>query len=96
MQGKSLRGLVNGNEKTWRNSFMIEHRFKYETIPRSEGVVSKNWKYVHFLDRDTTYEWLFNVKEDPFEINNLAKDIKYQNMKNEIKEQLKKMKQMYK
>ena len=95
MQGKSLRKLVYGQVKGWRKEFMIEHRFKYKTIPRSEGVVSNEWRYVHFIDRDSTYEWLFNVKNDPYEINNLAKDTAWQQTKNKLRKRLQEMKRMY-
>ena len=96
MQGKSIKKLIYGQTGSWRNEFMIEHRFKYKTIPRSEGVVNKEWRYVHFLDRDTTYEWLYDVKNDPFEINNLAKDPSRQEMKNELRKRLQQMKREYK
>lgn len=96
MQGKSIRKLIYGLPTNRRKEFMIEHRFKYKTIPRSEGVVSNEWRYVHFLDRDTSYEWLFNINNDPYEINNLAKDIEFQPTKNKLKEQLLEMKQVYK
>jgi len=96
MQGKSLRRLVYGQAWDWRKEFMIEHRFKYKTIPRSEGVVHKEWRYVHFIDRDTTYEWLFNVNNDPYEINNLAKDTSYYYIKRKLKKRLNEMKENYK
>ncbi len=96
MQGKSLRKLVCGPVKDWRKEFMIEHRFKYKTIPRSEGVVSNEWRYVHFIDRDTTYEWLFDINNDPYEINNLAKDSTLQPVKNKLIKRLQEMKRIYK
>lgn len=96
MHGESVKDLVYGKHKNWRSDFMFEHPFVHKTIPRSEGVVSKEWKYFHFIDRDTSYEWLFNVNRDPKEINNLAKYSKYQTIKSNLKERLQQMKQVYK
>lgn len=84
MQGKSVRKILYNNEAPWRNDFLFEHPFKYNTIPRSEGVVTKDWKYIRFIDREPGYEWMYNQKVDMNEKHNLAKDKQYHKEKTHL------------
>jgi hypothetical protein len=77
MQGENIRNILYQKNIPWRNDFLFEHPFKYKTLPRSEGVVTKDWKYVRFIDRQAGYEWMFNTNTDPNEKQNLAEDEKY-------------------
>jgi len=77
MQGENIRNILYQKNIPWRNDFLFEHPFKYKTLPRSEGVVTKEWKYVRFIDRQAGYEWMFNTNTDPNEKQNLAEDEKY-------------------
>lgn len=74
MQGISVVPLLMQKDVTWRDEFLFEHPFKYSTIPRSEGIITKEWKYIRYLDRQPDYEWLFHTKNDTLEVTNLAKD----------------------
>ncbi|GBF20171.1 arylsulfatase [Arenibacter sp. NBRC 103722] len=76
-QGKSLMPIIN-NPKTdfERDTILIEHLWEFENIPPSEGVRTKDWKYFRYVN-DQSFEELYNLKDDPKEINNLAKDSKY-------------------
>ncbi len=91
MQGESLLPLLKNPEMSWRSEFLFEHPFKYATIPRSEGVITKNWKYIRFIDRQP-YEWLFNIREDSLEITNLAGDNAYEMEKSRLKTRFEKLK----
>lgn len=73
MQGRSLLPLLLGDSPTWRTDFFYEHNFKHPAIPRSEGVVSSDWKYLRYVDTDPLQEELYDLKKDPGETNNLAK-----------------------
>ncbi len=76
-QGKSLLPLVSGQQKSLeRDTVLIEHIWEFENIPPSEGVRTKDWKYFRYVN-DKSFEELYNLKKDPQEINNLAKDSKY-------------------
>ena len=79
MQGRSLVPLLRGNSQDWPRDFFYEHYFRpsglktnENNIPRSEGLRSERWKYVHYFDERPTYEQLFDLAKDPHEVNNLA------------------------
>ncbi|TXF90248.1 Bacterial alpha-L-rhamnosidase [Neolewinella aurantiaca] len=72
-QGQSLLPVVNGKTKklTDRDTVLIEHIWDFDNIPPSEGVRTKDWKYFRYVD-DQRAEELYNLNDDPQEINNLA------------------------
>ncbi|HAV64140.1 MAG TPA: sulfatase [Verrucomicrobiales bacterium] len=74
MQGRSLLPLLNGRSPRWRRDFFYEHNFKHAAIPRSEGVVSADWKYLRYVDTDPLQEELYDLRNDRGEVNNLAAD----------------------
>ncbi|MBA2115775.1 sulfatase family protein [Bremerella alba] len=75
MQGQSLKGLVEGNQSSpWRTAFHYEHLFPHATIPQSEGVREDGWKYVFYPKTKPQLEQLFDLQQDPHEVNNLADD----------------------
>ncbi|HSH20332.1 MAG TPA: sulfatase-like hydrolase/transferase, partial [Draconibacterium sp.] len=77
-QGKSLVPIVNGKEKSLnRDTILIEHLWEFENIPSSEGVRTAEWKYMRYIN-DKSAQELYNLKDDPKEINNLAGKAEYQ------------------
>ena len=74
MQGQSLLPLVTGESTSLaRDTVLIEHLWEMEHIPPSEGVRTADWKYLRYVNDKSSPE-LYNLKEDPQEINNLAQD----------------------
>ncbi len=70
--GKSLLPMVNNPTQIFkRDTVLIEHLWNFEHIPASEGVRTEEWKYFRYVDHKT-HEELYNLKEDPKEIKNLA------------------------
>ena len=71
-QGKSLLSLARGTETSLnRDTIFIEHLWEMPNIPPSEGVRTAEWKYFRYIN-DRSVEELYNLKEDPNEIHNLA------------------------
>ena len=62
--------MVRGSAYRPRQAWFYEHLFEHETLARSEGVRTRRWKYVRYLDLG--YEQLFDLKRDPYEECNLA------------------------
>ncbi len=76
MQGRSLLSLLKGQKPQWRTEFFYEHPFVHKTIARTEALRTQRWKYARYIDYN--YEELYDLKNDPTETINLAKDEKYQ------------------
>src|SRR5690606_36298667 len=76
-QGKSMMPIIKNPKTDFnRDTILIEHLWEFENIPPSEGVRTKDWKYFRYVN-DKSFEELYDLKDDPKEINNLAKDPKY-------------------
>jgi len=77
VQGKDLAPLYLNPEgdHNWRTEFFYEHETRkgMSFIPGAQSVVSKYFKYNLWPEADD-YEQLFDLREDPMELNNLAKD----------------------
>jgi arylsulfatase A-like enzyme len=76
MNGKSLKGLINGTKQEWRDYIFMEHHYFHRLdnyISRSEGIRTMDWKYFKYVDPDPDIEVLYNLKTDPYEVNDLSK-----------------------
>ena len=75
--GKSLMPVVSGKGNNMqRDTILIEHLWEFDSIPPSEGVRTAEWKYFRYVN-DKSIEELYNLTNDPKEINNLAKNKKF-------------------
>ena len=75
MDGVNLIDLIQ-NKIPERKDFFYQHYFLGgPQIPRVEGVISSNFKYMNYIETNT--EQLFDTKHDPHEIEDLAKDATY-------------------
>jgi arylsulfatase A-like enzyme len=78
MQGRSLMPWVFGSSAASRSEWFYENHFRNSPagpIPASEGIRTRQWKYIRYIDTDPLYEQLFDLKTDPREEKNLAGDI---------------------
>jgi arylsulfatase A-like enzyme len=74
-QGNDLIALVKKQIKP-RKDFFYEHTFMGSPrLPKVEGVVSANLKYMKYIEHD--YEELYDTRKDPHETRNLAGDKVY-------------------
>ena len=92
MDGRSLKPLLSENIKNaWREDFLCEHLFEHKKIPKSEGVRSKDWKYIRYFEQDPIYEEFYDLKNDPYERDNLSKDPNYFEKLNSIRQRCDKL-----
>lgn len=76
MEGISLVDLLE-DKVPERKEFFYQHYFLGSPhIPREEGVVTKRFKYMNFIEHH--YEELYDIEHDPHETVNLAKDAAYE------------------
>ena len=76
MQGRSLARLVRGDEVAWREDWFYEFRVRtgYGYFPTLEGVRTRDWKYVRYLDPELDSEVLYDLRSDPRETVDRARD----------------------
>jgi alpha-L-rhamnosidase len=73
-QGINLENFVYGRKiKNNRKSILVEHLWKFDKVPSSEGVRTRKWKYLRYRFIDAPEE-LYNLKIDPDESTNLAQN----------------------
>lgn len=93
MQGYSLIPLIRGIvPHEWRQDFYYEHTFDHPGIPKSEGVVSKRFKYLRYFEQHPPYEELFDLQNDPNETNNLSQLPEYAEVLNIMRARLESLK----
>jgi len=84
-QGNSLLPYVNQDTNIkGRESTLVEHLWEFEHIPPSEGIRTKNLKYMRYIN-DKTLEELYDLDNDPMELYNLAANPSWASAKSELK-----------
>ncbi|UDQ97626.1 sulfatase [Lentisphaerota bacterium WC36G] len=98
MQGVSLKKLLDKGEVAedqWRDS-LYYHYYETQTAhktPRHDGVSTKRWKLINFYELK---EWqLFDLKNDPSEMNNIYNDPQYATVIKELKGKYAQLKKHY-
>jgi len=91
IHGKSLVPVLNKSDKNWRSSFLIE--YNSDTVwPRLvtmgyRAVRTDRYKYIHYLDLQGMDE-LYDLQEDPYELNNSINDPKMRDVLGDLKVEL--------
>jgi arylsulfatase A-like enzyme len=84
-QGNSLRPLIRNLETDWRSAFFSEHLFDRRNIPKSEGVRTRQWKYIRYFEQTPVHEELYDLVSDPHETHNLAGRMAFTENLNEMR-----------
>ena len=99
MQGESMRQLLKGETPdNWRNEIYY-HYYEYpkggHDVKRHYGIRTQDFKLIHYYyDID---EWeLFDLKNDPHELNNLYNKPEYNDNVGELKQKLAELRKKYK
>lgn len=93
MQGQSLLPLLSHPEQSFRESFFYEHLYGHAPKPpthieRSEGVRTRDWKYVVYVDQTgPDREELYDLRHDALEMNNLIADPAHQDRLRQLRQQ---------
>jgi arylsulfatase A-like enzyme len=78
VDGKNFTPIIKGNEKSIRESLFTVYR------NTARAVRTEDWKIIRYPQRN--YTQLFNLKNDPLEINNLATNSEYKYKVDEMME----------
>lgn len=83
LDGKSLLPMLQEETSRWRECVFSQYWYKIKNGP---GIISmarnKNWKYCHHI---TDFDELYDLNNDPEEMNNLCFDPKYKSTLNEMR-----------
>ena len=90
-QGRSLLPLVRRKSVSdWRKDVFAEHLLEFGArIPKWEGVRGQRYVYARYIEHD--YEFLHDLKNDPDELVNLAKNQKYAGVLEQMRKRSKQM-----
>jgi arylsulfatase A-like enzyme len=94
MQGRSLVPLLKGRTPAdWRKSFYY-HYYEFpavHSVRRHYGVVTSEFKLIHFYEPDVN-EWeMYDRKKDPMELKSIYADPKYAATKQKLEQELQRL-----
>jgi len=97
IQGRSFRSLLKGRTpRNWRTS-MYYHYYEYpgaHAVKRHYGIRTKRYKLIHFYYDIDAWE-LYDLKEDPHELNNLYDGPAHRDMVRQLKAELERLRKQY-
>ncbi|WP_170834996.1 sulfatase family protein [Terriglobus roseus] len=79
--GRSLLSTMRGSAPGPQRAWYVEHKFPDAgLIPSSRAVRSLHWKYIQYTDNAAPFEEIYDLRNDPHEVKNLAVDASHQGM----------------
>ncbi len=99
MQGKSLKPLLNNEDNaSWRDAIYY-HYYEYPNehmVLRHYGIRTDRYKLIHFYDKELDSWELYDLQNDPDEMQNIYAQKENVNLINELKSKLKELQVQYK
>ncbi|MFH5886513.1 sulfatase/phosphatase domain-containing protein, partial [Halalkalibaculum sp. DA3122] len=96
MQGQSLLPLVQNEDDQWRDA-LYYHYYEFPNehmVKKHYGLRTDRYKLIHFYDDIEVWE-LYDLQEDPMELNNLYGQPEYAQRTRELKERLRGLRTQY-
>ena len=92
--GKSWRKLAGGNDTNWRTTWLYEYDYEkqFPYTPNIRGIRTDRWKFVRYPHGDGSPDRhtpeMYDLKNDPLELNNLAENPAFATRRAELESQL--------
>ena len=89
MQGRSLVPLLKGEDTEWRDA-LYYHYYEYpgiHAVKRHYGIRTDRYKLIHFYHDVDEWE-LYDLQEDPNEMQNVIDDPEYEAVEKELRQDL--------
>ena len=92
IQGRSFLPLLTGKTEEWRKSFLIEYYSFENPFPwlidtDYKAIRNERYKYIHWIRHQGKNE-LYDLANDPYEMNNLYNDEAYQKIVEQMEKDL--------
>ncbi len=76
--GRSLVPLLKDKAPAgWRTDFFCEHLMNNASLPKWEGVRGQRYVYARYFEQKPAFEFLHDLKADPNQLKNFAKNPEY-------------------
>jgi arylsulfatase A-like enzyme len=86
IHGVSLLPYLQSKKINKRNSILCEHLMKNPEIPDSECIRTEKWKFIRYHNHPEFIE-LYDLENDPWEMHNLATNLRYKKTINKFHKQ---------
>jgi arylsulfatase A-like enzyme len=94
IQGRSWKLLANGSDPSWRTAWFYEYNYEkqFPYTPNIRAIRTDEWKFARYPHGDGSPDKhlaeLYNLKDDPGELKNLAADPKHATTRADLEKQL--------
>lgn len=80
MQGEPLQKTWISPDGKWRKEFYYEHRFEHPGLPKSEALISLDYKYINYYEFTDSSREFYDLCKDRSEVDNLINSAEYQDL----------------